>query len=117
MSKTNKILFVISCLLVFISLLIAIQISYSAPQFKVMLKGFDAELPISTINVLEYHYLGLIAPLLALFASIYLVKSKLEQTSKNIVYGLSVIAFVITMSWQSYAVEAMYSPIMQMENK
>ncbi len=95
----------------------AIQISYSVPEFEAMFKGFGVELPKRTINVLKYHYLGLVIPLIALFASVYFVKNKLEQTSKNIVYGVSVIAFVTTVSWQAYAVEAMYSPIMQMGTK
>jgi len=117
MSQTNKVLFTISCLLVVISLFIAIQISYSVPQFETLFKNFDAKLPKNTIHVLEYHYLGLISPLLAFFASIYFIKSKLDQASKNIVYALSVITFIITISWQAYAVEAMYTPIMQMETK
>ena len=115
MDQTNKVLFTISCILIAISLFIAIQISYSVPQFETMFKAFDVDLPENTRNVLEYHYLGFVAPLIAFIASIYLVKSKLNQTSKNIVYTLSIIAFITTISWQAYTAEAVYSPIMQME--
>lgn len=117
MSQTNKALFTISCILIVISLFISIQISYAASVFEELFQGFGIEIPENTKNVLQYHYLGLIAPFLALFALIYFIKSNLGQTSKNIVYALSVIAFVITISWQPYAAGALYAPIMQMETK
>lgn len=82
-----------------------------------LFKNFGTNLADNTKFVLTFHYLGLIAPLLALVASIYFIKSNLSQTSKNTVYALSVITFIITISWQSYSIEAMYTPIMQMQTK
>ena len=117
MNRTNKALFTISCILVAISLFLSIQISYSAPIFEELFQSFGTEIAENTRNVLQYHYLGLIAPILTLFACIFFIRSKLNQTSKNIVYALSVIAFVITISWQAYTIEALYTPIMQMETK
>ena len=117
MSQTNKALFTISCILVVISLFVSIQISYATTVFNELFQSFDFEIPENTKNVLEFHYLGLIAPFLAFIASIYFIRFKLSQTSKNIVYALSVIAFVITISWQPYAAGALNAPIMQLETK
>lgn len=93
MTRTNKVLFTISCILVAISLFLSIQISYSAPVLEELFQSFDTEIAGNTSNLLQYHYLGLIAPILALFACIFFIRSKLNQTSKNIVYALSVITF------------------------
>jgi hypothetical protein len=117
MSQTNKALFTISCILVAISLFISIQISYATIVFEELFQSFNAEISENTKNVLEYHYLGLIAPFLALIASIYFIRVTLDQTAKNIVYALSIIAFIITVSWQPYATNALYEPIMLMETK
>ena len=117
MSKTNKILFTISCILVVLSLYVSIQISYAIPQFEKLFEGFKTEISGSTKFVLEYHYLGLIMPLIAMFASIYFIKSNPKQTSKNIIYVLTVITIVITLTWQVYAAEAMYAPIMNMKTQ
>lgn len=100
-----------------ISLLTAISISYSVPQFEIMFKSFNTGLPQNTKNVLEYHYLGMTAPLLSIVALIYFYKSQLNQRSKNIVYALSMITFIITVSWHGYASELMYSSIMLMDTK
>lgn len=103
MSKTNKILFTISCLLVVLSLYISIQISYSVPQFGKLFESFKIEISESSKFVLEYHYLGLIMPFIALIASIYFIKHNPKQTSKNIIYALTAITVVVTLTWQVYA--------------
>ena len=117
MSKTNKILFVISCVLIALSLYLSIQISYAVPQFEKLFKSFGTELTDKTNNILKYHYLGLILPFIALIASIYFIKSTLKQSHKNIFYALSAITFVVTLSFQTSVSEAMYAPIMNMKAK
>lgn len=115
MSDTNKTLFTISCIITAISLFAAILTSYSISQYGELFQNFDANLPENTKNLIDYHYFGLVAPFLALLALIYLHKSKLDQTFKNIIYALAIITFIVTISWLSYADELMYSAIMQME--
>ena len=117
MSKTNKILFTISCVLVVLSFYISIQISYAVPQFEKLFESFKTEISGSTKFVLEYHYLGLIMPFIALIASIYFIKYNPKQTSKNIIYALTAITIVVTLTWQVYTAEAMYAPIMNMKTQ
>ena len=117
MSRTNKVLFTFSFLLTVLSLWISFQISYAAPAFEELFHNFGTEISDKTKIVLEYHYLGLIAPIIALIASVYFIKVNLDQTYKNLVYILSVITFVITVNWHFYASDALYTPIMQMEAK
>lgn len=114
MDKTNKVLFAISSILVAISLYISIQITYLAPKFTSMFIDFGAELPQDTRTVLKYHYLGLIAPFIALFSLIYLLKANTSEAIKKTIYLLCLITFILTASWQSYTVEALYTPIIQM---
>lgn len=117
MSRTNKVLFTFSSILVVLSLWISIQISYAAPVFEELFYNFGTEISDKTKFMLKYHYLGLIAPIIALIASVYFIKVNLGQTYKNLVYIFSVITFITTVNWQFYAADALYTPIMQMETK
>ena len=117
MSKTNKILFIISCVLIALSLYLSIQISYAVPQFEKLFESFGTELTDNTKNILKYHYLGLIMPFIALISSIYFFKYTPKQSYKNIFYALTVITFVVTLSFQASVSEAMYAPIMNMKTK
>lgn len=117
MSQGNKVLFAISCILTVLSLWISFQISYAAPAFEELFTSFGTEISNETKIVLKYHYLGLMAPIIALIASIYFIKVNLNQANKNLVYIFSVITFVITVNWHFYAADALYTPIMQMETK
>lgn len=117
MDKTNKALFTMSSILVAITLYLSIQISYSVPQFESMFISFGANLPNNTKAVLKYHYLGLILPFITLFALIYIFKANTTNTLKNTVYLLSLITFILTITWQSYTVDVLYAPIFQMGEK
>lgn len=117
MDKTNKVLFTISSILVAISLYLSIQISYSVPQFESMFISFGASLPNNTKALLKYHYLGLIVPFISLSALIYLFKGNTTKALKNTVYLLSLITFILTITWQSYTVNVLYTPIFQMGEK
>jgi len=114
MNKINKALFTISSILVAISIFISVQISYSAPQFKSMFLSFGAALPNNTVTVLKFHYLGLILPFIALFTLIYIFKANTSKALKITIYLLSFITFILTIIWQSYTVEALYTPIFEM---
>ena len=115
MSKTNKILFTISCVLIALSLYSSIQISYAVPHFEKLFEGFGTEITDNAKYILKYHYLGLILPFVALITSVYFIKSNLKQSSKNIFYTLSVITFVVTLSLQVYTSETMYASVMNMK--
>jgi len=114
MNKINKILFTISSILVSISLYLSVKISYSVPQFEEMFILFDASLSNETRGVLKYHYFGLLAPILALVSLIYIFKVNTKKILKNTAYGLSVIAFILTLTWQAYTVNVLYTPIIEM---
>ena len=114
MDKTNKALFVVSGILIAISLFISVQISYSAPEFESMFKSFGTNLPNNTRAVLEYHYLGLVAPFIMFFSLIYIFKANTTKGINITVYLLCLVTFIITISWQAYTVEALYTPIFQM---
>lgn len=117
MSRTNKVLFALSSILVGLSLWISFQVTYAIPAFEELFDNFGTQINDKTQFVLEYHYLGLIAPIIALIASVYFIKANLSQTHKNTVYIFSVITFVLTVNWHFYASDALYTPIMQMETK
>jgi len=104
----------ISSILVSISLYLSVKISYSVPQFEEMFILFDASLPNDTKVVLKYHYFGLLAPISALVSLVYIFKVNAKQILKNIVYGLSVITFILTLTWQAYTINVLYAPIIEM---
>ncbi len=114
MAKLNKILFIISCLLSLYALYITTIISLSVPKYTQLFSGFGAKLPPETINALNYHYIGLLLPITALLLCAYYFKRSKTQVSKNVVYTLITVSFLVTLYWSSFFVEAMYLPIFQM---
>jgi len=114
MDKTHKGLYTASSILVAISLYLSIKISYSVPQFASMFMSFGAEIPNDAKIVLQYHYFGLALPLISLFALIYIFKANTSKSSKKAVYLLCLFTFILTIIWQSYTVEVLYTHIYQM---
>jgi len=117
MDKTNKVLFTVSSILVAISIYLSAQISYSTPQFESMFISFGATIPNNTKAVLEYHYLGLTLPLITISALIYIFKTNATKTLRTTVYLLSLITFILTVTWQSYSTGVLYAHIYQMGEK
>jgi type II secretory pathway component PulF len=86
------------------------------PKVQLILKGFGAELPHTTVWAIDHYMTGsVLIALLSLCSTVYIL-TKLSRPSigLKIAYLASVVSVAAAFAWSGWIVSAMYEPILRL---
>ncbi len=117
MSKTNTFklwVVVVSFIITIMSVAIYYGLNLTVPQFKEVFASFDTDLPAITELFVNYHQSFIYLALLGVIPTFLLLFQKsFKPKAVNILFGIVILSFSISVLIQMLAIISMYLPVIR----